>query len=236
MTNVLDGTAITTAIATRGITRLIHFTSAQNLPAILRDGRLRSAKDLGENHVKIHAENDSIRLDGQPDKICCSIEYPNVYYLNMAKKRTANFPDWVALLLDPECMTKPGVLFSPSNAAGASARLLSGLEGFDDCYSKQITTNKKIWTRRSSHALNCPTDLQAEVLVPGPIPLSSVLGIVLPTEADVGNERERLRLLGVDPNVLNWSYSPGLFDADKVRDRIWFGSSLPELAWNGRKT
>jgi hypothetical protein len=83
----------------RGITRLCHFTQARNLAHIATnpDG-LKSTKALRADQAACFTATDTKRIDGYTDYICCSVEYPNAWYLSKAAEQEALFKDWVIVL------------------------------------------------------------------------------------------------------------------------------------------
>ena len=93
-------------IARLNITRLCHLTPLINLVHILAGEGLRSSKSLGADERACFDPQDLLRLDGYPDHISCSIEYPNAWYLRRRRsdatpaQRLA--PDWVCILIAPE--------------------------------------------------------------------------------------------------------------------------------------
>lgn len=227
-------TSVTTAIRQLGLTRLAHFTPAKNVPHIVRDGVVRSSKDLAKNAPGYFHPTDVERFDRHPDKVCCSMEFPNGYYLAMARKKPSftNLPDWVCLLFDVQLLARPGTLFSPCNAATASGGYLRpGGDALLGCYAE--TSEPGGWRRGSSHHPRAATDLQAEALVSGPIELSHLLGIVVPSEEAAGNEAGRLELLGLDPRPLTWIVAPVLFNRDGLSSRLRFGGEIEESVWAG---
>ena len=110
----------------RGISRLCHFTPTRNLVHIVTgSGGLLSTQRLNENERSAFNPTDLQRLDGFPDHVCCSIQYPNPWYFDAARRRERLFPDWVVLLIDPRCIWQDGTKFSVGNAAtgmGGSVR------------------------------------------------------------------------------------------------------------------
>ncbi len=87
------------------------------------------------------------------------------------------------------------------------------------------------WERRNTHHPRVPTDLQAEVLIPGPIELSYLQGIVVPSAEDAQNEWGRLRLLGVSSNGYRWVVAPGFFRKLELSSRLRFGRDVSETIW-----
>ncbi len=88
-------------INNRGITRLIHFTSKQNLESINEYGIMATNK-LKENGI-VYDFNDELRLDKIEDGISISIQNPNHFLLQRFKEK---YPDksYVALILDPSLL------------------------------------------------------------------------------------------------------------------------------------
>ena len=92
---MMDATALVRADAMqRGITRLCHFTPSRNLSHIAEDRTgILSAKHLLEAEKTIFNPTDLERLDGYPDHVCCSIQYPNAWYFKKARSRERLFQD-----------------------------------------------------------------------------------------------------------------------------------------------
>ncbi len=127
------------ASGSTGVTRLVHFTPARNLPHILDDGAVRPVVELRADRRAYFAATDLNRYDGYPDRTCCSIEYPNPYYLRVARSRpeARTYPDWVALLLSVDLLDRPGVLLSPRNAAAGTA-VSASVSAFDALYAPAV--------------------------------------------------------------------------------------------------
>ena len=66
-------------LTTRGVTRLCHFTKLQNLTHIITsaDGVLASSS-IRQDTKNV---NDVARYDGELDFVCCSVQYPNSWFL-----------------------------------------------------------------------------------------------------------------------------------------------------------
>ncbi|WP_426621983.1 DarT ssDNA thymidine ADP-ribosyltransferase family protein [Microbacterium sp. As-52] len=209
---------IATFVATRGITRVTHFTNSRNFPGILQTGEILPTATLIERGIS-HNITDPERYDGLLSHVCCNVEYPNAYYFSKAARRPnhTNFSDWMLLLIDPSILTAPGVLFAPANAAKLSGTTLAdGVTGLSNQYAQSVNG----YARQPKHLLACPTDVQAEVLVPNGIPLSLVRAIVVPSAAAVTREFSRLAVLGHDPYVFDWFQSESMFQGPKVRNAV----------------
>jgi hypothetical protein len=227
-------TSVRDAISVVGVTRLAHFTPSKNLPHIISDQMIRSSKDLADNAPEYFDPTDRLRFDQHPDKLCCSLQFPNGYYLAQARRKPefTNYPDWACLLLDVDLLERPGTLFSPCNAATASgAHLKPGGDALAACYTG--VSEPGGWTRGRSHQIGAPTDVQAEALVPAPVELSYLKAIVVPTGAAAANEVGRLKQLGVTSVDITWVVAPVFFDRNALSSRIRFGGPIDEVPWGG---
>ena len=186
----------------RGITRLCHFTPSRNLAHIASDSKgILASRHLQYNETTIFNPTDKARLDGYPDHVCCSIQYPNAWYLRRARENEGLFPDWVILLIDARYLWHFGTKFCPRNAAARGGRLVrEGIEAFDALFA-DIVQGVRDYTRGPLHPDFLPTDEQAEVLIPDRISRSDVMGIVVRNTVQAAREASRLELQGL--NILN---------------------------------
>lgn len=224
---------VAAALTAFPVTRLTHFTPALNLPNIIADGQLRSVKDLKADVRACYKPTDLKRLDGYPDKICCSLQYPNGFYFDVARAKIANYPDWVCLLLDVQIAASEGTLFCPRNAAAADDTT-AGVAGLLACYAPTVLGQGGITRRRgTTHDPASPTDVQAEVLLTAPVPLSSVNAIVFPTEAAAQEEYGRLERFGLlPPNTVGWIVSAGMFHKWAITAAARSSNYFAETAWS----
>lgn len=180
--------SIAELISKHRIEHLVHFTTTINLLGIYEYGSIipRSAFDkLREEDGVRYSEDyldhmDSQRFDGLMDYINLSVSHPNVYLLNSYKSRTNQLHyDWCVVLIDPVVMTQGGVLFSVCNAASKSAKtykVKQGDKGFLDLFRDEVVSNGRTHNRKGL-LKQYPTDVQAEVLVPGLIPIKYIQAI-----------------------------------------------------------
>lgn len=194
-----DGQKIEKDVTKRGITRLCHFTPSRNFGQIVagKTGVLATQHLSNEERV-VYAATDLQRLDGHTGHICCSIEYPNAWYFERARSNEVLFKDWVVLLIDPKYLYDPRTLFCPRNAAAEHGRnVMRGYDGFIRLYSGSVDgAYGRTFSRSAKRIASCPTDEQAEVLVPDVIKWKDVLGIAVHSAEQGANELVRLRLLG----------------------------------------
>jgi hypothetical protein len=157
--------------------------------------------------------------------------YPNPFYFETARGKLEfrRFPDWVCLHIDARVLTRPGTLFAPCNAAkGGGAYLTAGAEGLAGCFASPTVMG---YPRRPTHNPLCATDLQAEALVPGPIPLSDVTAIVTPTMEAARNGYARLDAADLRPDRLKWVVSPVAFEKWTLVNAIQQGRPILETVW-----
>ena len=130
--------AIKKAAVKRGITRLCHLTPSRNLLHIATDATGILASDrLEADRLATFNPVDQERLDGFPDHVCCSIQYPNAWYLRRVRQQDPIFLDWVVLLIRPDYLWQSGTKFSPRNAAANYGSLVSeGINGFHSMFER----------------------------------------------------------------------------------------------------
>jgi hypothetical protein len=221
--------------ASRKITRLCHLTPVRNLLHIARDGALRSTADLSADERAAFDQQDLRRLDGYPDHICCSIEYPNVWYLRR-KIRDATalqrlFPGWVCLLIDPAYLWAEGTLLCRRNAAASSGTYVdSGADVFAGMYAERVY-GANGWNERDDKPASCPTDDQAEVLIPKRIPLGHANHVVVASEIEARRIYAGLELISAPVQELVWTVAPEFFDR-ALSGTLRSGNLPLETAWN----
>ncbi|MDQ2874093.1 MAG: DUF4433 domain-containing protein [Actinomycetota bacterium] len=228
-----SGVTVAWALQYLGLTRLTHFTPAMNLYHIVEDGQIVSSKELAEHAADYFSPTDRQRFDEHPDKVCCNFEYPNGYYLAEARKKPqfTNYPDWVCLLLDPVLLTRPGALFCVGNAAkGRGRHAREGGKALLDCFAPVSPLNPKYF-RGTRHHPRAATDLQAEALIPGPIDLSHLRGIVLPCEDAAQQLHGVLRRQGLAPERFRWIAAPVFFDTNSLSRMKQYGGIVTETPW-----
>jgi len=200
----------------RGITRLCHLTPFQNLIHIARGEGLRSTLDLAADARNAFTRQDLERLDGYPDHISCSIEYPNVWYLRQRRKRATPlqklFPDWVCVLIEPHHLWRDDTLVCFRNAAASyGAYVDSGPAAFEAMYADSVDGSGGRTYVRGAKPNNCPTDDQAEVLVAKQIPLADANRVVVADTGGASRVLVGLDLLNVPSETFEIIIAPKLF-------------------------
>lgn len=221
----------------REISRLAHFTPTRNLVHIVAsDDGLKSTAMLLEGERSEFNQQDLDRLDGYPDHISCTIEYPNSYYFRSkqgdARGEERLFPNWVCLLLSPKYLWSETTLLCRHNAAGwEGIHVSSGLGSFMSMFADEVEGPRATW-RREQHPLCCPTDAQAEVLVHRQVPLRDVLGIVVESEDQAGTTYAILEQLKAPVEDLPLFVSPDFYLPPQLSAGLRAGRRPVEMAWH----
>ena len=219
----------------RGITRLCHFTPSRNLIHIASGvtGILATRK-LEEEERKLYTSTDLLRLDGHQGYISCSVEYPNAWYFDKARGKDVLFKDWVVMMIKPKCLWADGTKFCARNAAGAcGAEIAEGEAAFHVMFAASVRgAGGKTFTRSSSHLPCCPTDEQAEVLIPDQVPLEDVLAVVVSSDTQAKNENARFWAVGVPAKHFRLVVAPTFFDKWALSTCIRSGNRPTESVWS----
>lgn len=214
----------------RGVNRLCHFTKSKNIPQILNnfDGVLAT-----EVIPKYYREvNDEHRFDGKGNYICCSIEYPNVYYLDRVKDNDRLFNEWVIIGIDPKVVLECHTLFSKVNAATERGKyIMPGVEGFKSIYSNEIITNKRKIIRNYNLPIACATDIQAEVMILEKIDRKYIKEIIVADVEQTKREYIRMNLLNIGDGI-KIKVCGDLFKRE-LGDILKKGNIPKEIEYNG---
>ena len=169
-----------------GIRRLCHFTRISSLRGMVTDRCIKPSNELRPEQV-----NDGERYDQLRDHVCCSVMFPNVFLLN---EYARDVSDWCVLLLGRSLIGQPGVLFCPVNAATKFGEfVMPGLAGLESLYGDEVRLGNRHWRRGPRQPKSVPTDNQAEVLIPGRVPLDAVDEIVVASDIAGSQVRGILR-------------------------------------------
>lgn len=208
-----DADAIRNDVRQRGITRLCHFMQSRKLSHVLTDTQaILPTQQLRERYPDVLDVTDDSRYDGHLNHVCCSIEYPNSWYFQKIYGRDRQFRDWVIVCLDPALLWERVALFSPRNAATQHGALLrSGWQGWQALFASEVVgAYDKTYTRTTEMLTCCPTDGQAEVLIPDAIPQRYITAVIVRDEKQARTEQIRLTTLKVKASFA-WIVSPTLF-------------------------
>lgn len=230
-----DALRVAEAVNGLEITRLCHLTPFSNLVHLACGDGLKSLTQLADTGD--FDRQDLERLDGHPDHISCSIEYPNGWYLRQRKFQATAiqrlFPDWVCLSIDPALLWADGSRVCVRNASALGGALIEDISpaSFDALYAPAIIGAYGKKRPRSQARLRAvPTDDQAEVLVHRQIPFTAVQQIIVATESDAKRMHAGLQQIGATLPP-SWAVAPLLFTAKPLSDAIAAGQPPEELIW-----
>lgn len=195
----------------RGVNRLCHFTKIKSLIHIFssEDGIL--ASDSIRPDVK--SVIDTERYDGELDYICCSVEYPNSWFLNKAKRDNSDkiFNDWCVIYIDLDILKIRRAKCCPCNASTCHGKFIG--EDAERLFEDHVEY-KMDFFREKQMLKSCPTDSQAEILIRKNIPCDRIIGIALGTENEAKRVYAIMKTLGVSekplyiaPDVLTTQWS-----------------------------
>lgn len=224
----------------RRISRLCHLTPFRNLVHIASGEGLLSTKQLEDQDRVSFNKQDLNRLDGHPDYVSCSIEYPNAWYGRQRRRdsgRTASlFPDWVCLTIEPKHLWMDTTLFCPRNAAAEGGRLIrSGVKAFESLYEPRVQgKGNRVFTRAGLPSA-CPTDEQAEVLVYRHVPLEDIQHVIVVDEAQARRIFLGLRQLGLSADLFRFRICPDVFDPYTLSGLLRSGDRPVERDWDHRE-
>ena len=177
-------------LTARGVTRLCHFTKFQSLTHIIpsADGILASSS------IRQDTKNvtDTARYDGELDYVCCSVQYPNSWFLKKAMQNNTDkiFKDWVVLYVDLSILKYKSAKFCPCNASKSyGTHIDDRMENIDSIFAASVPTFA--YPRSPQMLASCPTDGQAEILIRDSIPREYIIGMA------VGNEEVAKRIYGM---------------------------------------
>lgn len=214
----------------RGVSRLCHFTKSKNIPQILNNFEGVLSTDAIPRYYR--EVNDEYRFDGKKNYICCSIEYPNVYYLDRIKDNDKLFNEWVIICIDPKIVLECDVLFSKVNAATESGKyIMSGIDGLKSIYSEEIITSKRSIIRSYDLPISCATDIQAEVMILEKIDKKYIKELIVSNEQQARMEYIRMNLLGIEQE-LKIKVCGGLFKRE-LGNHLNKGRIPEEIEYNG---
>ncbi|MBD5099838.1 MAG: DUF4433 domain-containing protein [Clostridiales bacterium] len=160
------------------VNRLCHFTRFVTLKHILGSDDGIKARNFVDGLVS--RPTDGERFDREEDYICCSVEYPNTWYLDKVRNDDPIFKEWAVLCIDPKALLNATVKYSACNAAREC-----GAYVHDESYaiSELYNSRSVLGFERSSDMLKCcPTDGQSEILLYKNIPRQYITGILLRSE------------------------------------------------------
>ncbi|VGO14637.1 hypothetical protein PDESU_03202 [Pontiella desulfatans] len=221
-------------ILRRKITSLVHFTPALNLTSIFEGGEIISRqrldllrKDAPQLHLDDYVElNDAIRLDGRPDYINLSVQFPNFRLFERFRQKHRDDVDaWAIILIKPVCIQWNDTLFSVYNAASRCAKD-QGIGGSFQHFQQMFKNNLSLYNQSSSWVemrtglAECyPTSIQAEVLVKTRIPNECITSIVFQSAELAGRYRAAAGIFG-DTSSIPFIANAELFGRARAQEAL----------------
>ena len=169
----------------RGVDRLCHFTKLQSLTHIISNETGVLASSLIHRDTK--CVTDTLRYDHELDYVCCSIQYPNSWFLQSAiqKNQDKIFREWVVLYIDVNILNYKTAKFCPCNASKDHGRYINNnIDEIEKVFADSVSTF--LYPRSLKMLPACPTDGQAEILVKDNIPREYIIGIATYDEEVAG--------------------------------------------------
>ncbi|MFS2196936.1 DarT ssDNA thymidine ADP-ribosyltransferase family protein [Pseudomonas sp. Pseusp3] len=190
----------------RNIQYLFHFTRSSNLPSILTSGII-PRKLLQNNNIPFTL-NDAERFDKREDRTCLSISFPNC---KMLCQMMANFPndDWAVIRLKPDTLWQNDCLFTETNAAKAYIRDSTDASLRGGVALEKLFANEEL-RKQNGRQKHETTDVQAEVLVSGIIPVSEIIDLNFHYEKRL-IDFKGLTALSEQFNTFTWQFNPDYF-------------------------
>ena len=162
------------------VTRLCHLTKLKSMIHIITSEGILPSNYISNDIASI---NDKFRFDGELDYICCSIQYPNTFYLKKIQEKDSDllFKDWVVLFINLDIINHKKAKFCCCNASKSYGTFINdNMDNIEMVFSNYINCSDR--HRPSKLLTQCPTDAQAEILIYNNIPVSYINGIAVPNE------------------------------------------------------
>ena len=165
----------------RNVTRLCHFTKFQKFTHIISsENGILSSATIGPDTKNL---TDPARYDGEVEHVCCSVQYPNSWFLTKSKGRNTDsiFSEWVVIYISLDVLNYREAKFSPCNASKEYGKYINNnMEEIESIFSDRVPT---FAYRRTKEMLSyCPTDGQAEIQIHHNIPRRFITGIAVNEE------------------------------------------------------
>jgi hypothetical protein len=98
-------------------------------------------------------------------------------------------------------------------------------------FANRVDSGNRVSLRQNSHLINCPTNQQAEIMIPDSISKSGIIGVVVYSETQAKAEIARFRVLGLPEKQFNFIVCPAFFDKYALSSCIQTGSPPVEQDW-----
>ena len=196
----------------RGVTQVVHFTTAKGAVGVLASGSLLSRARLPKEKYLEHVyePNARIRKDvAWLDYVNLSIERINDWMFGTSTHwHAAEGNPWVVLSFDPEILAHPGVVFTTTNNIYPACKRAEGLVGFSQMFAEVVLGWYDCRHDRKDKPPEWPTDRQAEALYPFDLSCQYLQRIDVQIEETGDTIKAALDVLGQSVPVC---YAPEVF-------------------------
>lgn len=175
--NILKMPKIKEIVQEKNIPCILHFTRLCNLDSILKHGLIGN-ETLTSNSIS-YKNNDTLRLDGYANAICCSIAFPNYKMFYKLRKENPGI-EWVILGIKRKILWQKNVAFCHMNAASSeiTSRHISEFKTEEALLKLFENVSSKKTREALCLPTYYPTNPQAEVLVFDTIEPENIFGFV----------------------------------------------------------
>lgn len=189
-------------IRSKGITRVLHFTTTSGLLGILATWAVKSRARLPKDKYLefIYKPNCEIRRDPDwLDYVNLSIQRINAIFFDICANRWHTDKEWCVLSFTPDILAHKGVVFATTNNSYTGVRRGTGASGLMALYAArmgQCHSWDSGFERPSGLAPNLPTCPQAEVLYPCELSLDFLNRISLSADEQTDALAGQIAVLG----------------------------------------
>lgn len=175
----------------------------------------------------VNHPTDNVRYDNHPSYICCSVEFPNVWYLERTRANHADelFNDWVIVLIRPEVIqhqpdTKCSAVNAAKNRGGFIEYATKG--NIQKLFADNVDGFPRYRNLPSCYASNA----QAEILIKDIVPREFIYGVCVQNENMAVRIQATLKTLNVTD--LEIYISPDMFDKNAWKSKVVEGIDINE--------
>ncbi len=192
---------VVAAARARGITEIVHFTTATGAVGILASA-LMSRHGLPEEKYLEHIYRpNAVDRSGDVawhDYVNLSVSRINDWMFGSSRGwHVKDGVSWVSLSFSPEILGDPGVVFTTTNNIYPACRRAEGLVGFEQMFNDVVAGRYATLHTRAGLAQHLTTDRQAEVLYPGEVALGRLQRIDVQVEEALDDIEGALGALGL---------------------------------------
>lgn len=188
---------------TRGVSRILHFTTNRGCIGVLHSRALRSRQRLTEDEQLkfVFQPNAASRTKDAAwlDYVNLSIERINNTFFGICSERWHDGRDnwWCVVQFSPEILTHPGVFFSTTNNIYTSVVRGEGVAGIAALYGDKVQRwYGNVVARPGDLPDAYTTCVQAEVLYPGEVSTSWLEAIHVRTSEESDEVAAQIRATG----------------------------------------